>query len=58
VVFADMRFIGQACLFESDAGFLGGVPSYVVHYAGTGSYAVEQILDGSGDGERGLVVQA
>ena len=58
VVEVDVRFIGELGQFESGAGFFGGVPSYVVQDAGTGCYAVEQFLDGGGDGEGGLVVEA
>ncbi len=56
VVLMDVRFIGEFCQLESGAGFFGGVPSYVVQEAGAGSYAMEQILDGGGDSEGGLVV--
>ena len=54
----DVRFIGEIGQFESGAGFFRGVASYVVQDAGTGCYAVEQILDGGGDGEGGSVVYA
>ena len=57
-VLTDVRFVGKLGQLESDAGFFGGVPSYVVQEAGAGSDAVEQILDTSGDGEGGLIVYA
>jgi hypothetical protein len=52
----NVRFIGEFRQLESGAGFFGGVPSNVVQDAGTGCHAMEQILDGGGDGEGGLVV--
>lgn len=58
VVLVEVRFIGELRQFECDAGFFGGVPSYVVQKAGAGRYTVEQILDGGGDGEGGLVIDA
>ncbi len=58
VVLVDMRLVGEICLLESDARFLGCVPAHVVHYARAGSGAVEQIFNGSGNSERGLVEHA
>ena len=58
VVLMNVRFIGKLGQLEPGAGFFGGVPSYVVQEARAGSDAVEQILDGGRDGERGLVVYA
>ena len=53
-----MRFIGQTGCLESDAGFFGGVPPYVVDSAGNGPVAMKQILDSGGNSECSLVVQA
>jgi hypothetical protein len=58
VVLVDVRLIGELGRFESDAGFFGGVPPYVVQEAGTGSYAVEQSLHSGANGEGSLVVDA
>jgi len=57
VVFAHMRFVGEAGQLESDAGFFGGVPAHLIHYVGASYRTVEQILDGGGNGQRGPVVQ-
>jgi hypothetical protein len=40
-VLMDVRFVSEFRRLESDAGFFGGVPSYVVQDAGAGCYAVE-----------------
>ena len=54
----DVRLISEFGEFESDAGFFGGVPSYLVQEARAGSSAVKQILHGGGNGEGSLVVYA